>query len=97
MSNFEALDVYLKPITTILSRDGINEISINQPNEAWVEKKGDMYKVKIEGYDLAHLKSFAHLEDLCQRIRQKFVVVNIVQKCNKLYFCFITLCFICKS
>lgn len=61
MSNFEALDVYLKPITTLLSRDGINEISINEPNEAWVEKMGDMYKVNIPGYDLKHLKSLGRL------------------------------------
>ena len=56
MHNFEALDVYLKPITLILSKEGIAEISINYPNEAWVEKKGDMFKVDLPGYDLKHLK-----------------------------------------
>ena len=44
MHNFEALEVYLKPITILLSKEGIAEISINKPNEAWVEKKGDIYK-----------------------------------------------------
>ena len=61
MHNFEALDVYLKPITLILSKEGIAEISINYPNEAWVEKKGDMFKVDLPGYDLKHLKSLARL------------------------------------
>ncbi len=60
-SNFEALDVYLKPINIILSKEGIAEISINYPNEAWVEKRGDMFKVDLPGYDLRHLKSLARL------------------------------------
>lgn len=61
MQNFEALDVYLKPINAILSKEGITEISINKPNEAWVEKYGEMYKVELPGYDLKHLKSLARL------------------------------------
>lgn len=61
MSNFEALDEYLKPITALLNRDGINEVSINEPYEAWVEKSGEMYKVNIGDYDLKHLKSMARL------------------------------------
>ncbi len=61
MSNFEALDIYLKPITMLLSKEGINEVSINEPNEAWVEKRGDMYKVRIDGYDLRYLKSLGRL------------------------------------
>lgn len=58
---FEALEVYLKPLTTLLSKSGINEISINEPYEAWVEKQGDMFKVAIPSYDLRHLKSMAKL------------------------------------
>ena len=61
MANFEALDVYLKPINIILSKEGIAEISINYPNEAWVEKTGDMFRVDLPGYDLRHLKSLARL------------------------------------
>lgn len=60
-NNFEALDVYLKPINIILSKEGIAELSINYPNEAWVEKRGDMFKVDLPGYDLRHLKSLARL------------------------------------
>lgn len=61
MQNFEALDVYLKPINAILSKKGIAEISINKPNEAWVEKFGEMYKVELPGYDLKYLKSLGRL------------------------------------
>jgi type IV secretion system protein VirB11 len=61
MPNYEALEVYLRPITLILSKEGIAEISINRPNEAWVEKKGDMFRVDMPGYDLKHLKSLARL------------------------------------
>ena len=61
MRNFEALEVYLKPITFLLQQEGIAEISINKPNEAWVEKRGDMFKVDMPGYDLKHLKSLGRL------------------------------------
>ena len=69
MQNFEALDVYLKPINSILSKEGITEISINKPNEAWVEKYGEMYKVELPGYDVKHLKSLARL--IAQSTEQK--------------------------
>ena len=61
MHNVEALEVYLKPINYILQQEGITEISINKPNEAWVEKKGDMFKVDMPGYDIKHLKSLGRL------------------------------------
>ncbi|MDR2760428.1 MAG: P-type DNA transfer ATPase VirB11 [Rickettsiales bacterium] len=61
MRSFEALNVYLKPLTILLNQDGISEISINEPNEAWVEKRGDMFKVAINDYDTKHLKSLARL------------------------------------
>jgi len=69
MINFEALDVYLKPITLLLSKKGISEISINEPNEAWVEKMGDMFRVDLPGYDLKHLKSLGRL--IAQSTEQK--------------------------
>lgn len=61
MRSFEALNVYLKPLTMLLSQEGINEISINEPEEAWVEKRGDMFKVSIAGYNTKYLKSLARL------------------------------------
>ncbi|MDR1495247.1 MAG: P-type DNA transfer ATPase VirB11 [Rickettsiales bacterium] len=71
--SFEALDVYLKPITALLSGDGVNEISINEPSEAWVEKKGDMFKASLPGFDGKHLKSLARLiaESTDQKISEE--------------------------
>jgi type IV secretion system protein VirB11 len=78
MRSFEALDVYLKPISVLLSQDGINEISINEPNEAWVEKRGDMYRVNLPGYDSKHLKSLARLiaESTDQRISEEMPLLS---------------------
>lgn len=73
MKSFEALDVYLKPISILLSKDGISEISINDANEAWVERRGDMFKVALPGYDIKHLKSLARLiaESTDQKISEE--------------------------
>ena len=73
MKSFEALEVYLKPISILLSKDGISEISINEPNEAWVERRGDMFKVALPGYDTNHLKSLARLiaESTDQKISEE--------------------------
>jgi type IV secretion system protein VirB11 len=67
--NSEALEVYLKPITLLLSKKGISEISINSPNEAWVERMGEMFRVELPGYDLKHLKSLGRL--IAQSTEQK--------------------------
>lgn len=56
-----ALDSYLAPIKQILDEDGVNEVSINKPFEAWIEKKGDMTKQDLPSFDLQHLKSLGRL------------------------------------
>lgn len=73
MRSFEALEVYLKPISILLSKEGISEVSINEPNEAWVERRGDMFKVALPGYDSRHLKSLARLiaESTDQKISEE--------------------------
>ena len=73
MRSFEALNVYLKPIMVLLSKDGVNEISVNEPNEAWVERSGDMFRVNLPGYDSKHLKSLARLiaESTDQKISEE--------------------------
>ena len=73
MRSFEALNVYLKPIMVLLSKDGVNEISVNEPNEAWVERRGDMFRVNLTGYDSKHLKSLARLiaESTDQKISEE--------------------------
>lgn len=56
-----ALDSYLLPLKKILDTDGVNEISINRPGEAWVEVKGDMVYEKLPSLDIDHLKSLSRL------------------------------------
>lgn len=56
-----ALDSYLLPLKRILEQDGVNEVSINNPGEIWVEKRGDMFLHKLPAFDFNHLKSLARL------------------------------------
>jgi len=57
----DALDSFLLPLKQIFDREGVNEISINQPFEAWVEAKGDMYREELTNFDVEHLKSLGRL------------------------------------
>jgi type IV secretion system protein VirB11 len=56
-----ALNTYLKPLERLFAEEGIQEISINAPGEAWVEKFGDMRFEKLPEFTLEHLKGLAHL------------------------------------
>ncbi len=56
-----ALDSYLLPLKQMLDRDGVSEVSINRPGEAWIEFKGDMIREELPTFDINHLKSLARL------------------------------------
>lgn len=56
-----ALQTYLAPIHTLFSKDGVTEISINRPGEAWIEVFGDMRREEVPEFDVNHLKSLARL------------------------------------
>ncbi len=56
-----ALDTYLRPLKELFDEDGIAEISINRPGEAWVEKYGDMQYRELAGMDYNHLMSMGRL------------------------------------
>lgn len=56
-----ALQTYLAPIQALFERDGVTEISINRPKEAWVEQRGEMRREEIPEFSLDHLKSLARL------------------------------------
>jgi type IV secretion system protein VirB11 len=56
-----ALNSYLSPLKQFLEKDGVNEISINNPKELWIEYRGDMIKKPLEMFDLNHLKGLARL------------------------------------
>jgi type IV secretion system protein VirB11 len=60
MSN-AALETYLTPLKAIFAEDGVSEVSINMPGEAWIEKRGDMFKIDLPEFDFEHLKGLARL------------------------------------
>jgi type IV secretion system protein VirB11 len=61
MSGYAALEAYLDPLKELFNEEGISEISINVPGEAWVEKRGDMRCELIPALELEHLKSLGRL------------------------------------
>jgi type IV secretion system protein VirB11 len=61
MAENAALDSYLLPLKQMLDRDGVSEVSINRPFEAWVELKGDMVREELPSFDINHLKSLGRL------------------------------------
>lgn len=56
-----ALETYLGPLKEILDRDGVNEVSINRPCEAWVEVRGDSHREDLPELTLNHLLSLGRL------------------------------------
>lgn len=56
-----ALETYLGPLKEMLDRDGVNEISINRPGEAWVEIKGDSFREELPMLTLEHLMTLGRL------------------------------------
>jgi type IV secretion system protein VirB11 len=56
-----ALDTYLTPLRSVFDRDGVSEISINRPGEAWIEMRGDMIREDLPELTLNHLKTMARL------------------------------------
>lgn len=67
--SFTALETFLAPLQGLFAREGVSEISINQPGEAWVEAYGEMYREAIPELDLEHLKSLGRL--VAQSTEQK--------------------------
>lgn len=61
MSNHTALETYLAPFNDLFQEEGISEISINKPGEAWIEKYGEMRHELLPAVDLEHLKSLGKL------------------------------------
>lgn len=56
-----ALDTFLEPLHALFKEEGIQEISINRPGEAWVEKFGDMRREELPQMTRNHIHSLAHL------------------------------------
>lgn len=61
------IDTYLRPLKSFLDLPGVSEISINKPQEIWVEKLGT--SCGMERHQVPEL-TFAHLHTLAQLIAQ---------------------------
>ncbi len=61
MSKFAALETYLQPFSALFEEDGVNEIMVNTPGEAWIEKKGDQRKEILPMIDFEHLMGLGRL------------------------------------
>jgi type IV secretion system protein VirB11 len=59
--NFAALETYLQPFQALFAEEGVAEISVNIPGEAWVEKRGDMRCEMLPSLDIDHLKALGRL------------------------------------
>ena len=69
--NVTALETYLKPLYLLFDEDGVNEISINKPLEAWVENKGDIRKENVPqlNFDLVVLVVLQRLAEMAENQR----------------------------
>ena len=61
MSDFKALDTYLEPFEAVFAEDGVAEVSVNVPGQAWVENRGNMRCVELPQLDIDHLKGLGKL------------------------------------
>jgi type IV secretion system protein VirB11 len=60
-SSFTALHTFLRTLEDLFAQEGIAEISINRPGEAWVERFGEMEHHELPAFTLDHLTSLARL------------------------------------
>lgn len=56
-----AIHTFLRPLSPFLNQDGIAEISINRPGEAWIEKSGEMECHAVPELAFSHIRSLANL------------------------------------
>lgn len=56
-----AIHTFLRPLGPFLTQDGITEISINRPEEVWIEKRGEMEFHTVPELDFPHIRTRANL------------------------------------
>jgi len=61
MTSYAALETFLLPFHALFAEEGVSEISVNKPCEAWIENRGEMRVEKIPELDIDHLKNLARL------------------------------------
>ncbi|AHC38873.1 P-type DNA transfer ATPase VirB11 [Ehrlichia muris] len=73
-TSYAALDTYLEPLQSIFHEDGVNEVSINQQCEVWIENRGNIRCESIPTLNLSHLKALGRL--IAQATEQKISEEN---------------------
>ncbi|KJV65771.1 MULTISPECIES: P-type DNA transfer ATPase VirB11 [Ehrlichia] len=73
-TSYAALDTYLEPLQSIFQEDGVNEVSINQQCEVWIENRGNIRCESIQALNLSHLKALGRL--IAQATEQKISEEN---------------------
>jgi type IV secretion system protein VirB11 len=56
-----ALEDFMAPLAESLAPDGVSEVSINRPGEAWIETSGEMRREPIADLDRTHLRMLCGL------------------------------------
>lgn len=56
-----ALESFLRPFYDLFEEEGVNEIMVNRPKEAWVEKRGDLRLESLPALDFDHLHGLGRL------------------------------------
>jgi len=56
-----AIHTFLRPLVPFLDQSGISEISINKPQEVWVEKSGEMECYRVPELDFDHIRTLSNL------------------------------------
>jgi type IV secretion system protein VirB11 len=56
-----AIHTFLRPLAPFLNQEGVTEISINRPEEVWIEKKGDMKQHFVPELDFSHIRTLSNL------------------------------------
>ena len=76
--SYAALETYLLPFKEIFAEDGVNELMINKPGEAWIEKQGDLRVETIPEIDVDHLLGLGRLvaQSTDQRISEEFPLLS---------------------
>ncbi len=56
-----AIHTFLRPLFPFLTQEGITEISINRPQEVWIEKNGEMECHAVPELDFSHIRTLSNL------------------------------------
>ena len=56
-----AIHTFLRPLAPYLNEKGVSEISINKPQEVWVEKEGRMQCYIVPELDFPHIRTLSNL------------------------------------